>query len=211
MPVQTPTKTDSVDVITHQSVVHPTTVVSSWIDCRTKKAAVIFMYHGFVEAAANTNSGKFIVQIRPDTGEGAATEHAISVYEFLTNTGTPDTEAMTATEPVADTSLAVASTTGFTLTAPDNQLYLQDTAVLANSEWAEMKTFTANTNIQLMSGLTNQKDNTSVIWNDASRFICALNLDSVESFRVVWTHEGTTGTNGHIKVIAVTYDSDTSV
>jgi hypothetical protein len=49
-----------------------------------------------------------------------------------------------------------------------------------------------------------------VIWNDASKFVLWLDLNGIESFRVVWTHEGTTGANAHIKALAVTYDSDTS-
>lgn len=203
-----PNKTDSVEVLAHQAVVHPTTVVGSAIDCRTKKSATLFLFHGFVEAASNATPGKFLVQVRPDTGEGTATEHWITVAELVTNSGTPDTEAMTATEPVAETVLAVASTTGFTLTAPDNQLYIQDTSVVVDSEWAEMRTFAANTSITLIDGLTNEKDSSDVIWNDASRWVISLDLDGIESFRVVWTHEGATGANGHIKVLASTHDSD---
>lgn len=187
---------------------HPTTVVGSAIDCRTKRAAVIQMYHGYVEATADTNPGSFKVQVRPDPGDGTVTEHWATVATFTAKGTTPDTEAMTATEPAGETTLAVASTTGF---AVDDLLYIQDTGTLADSEWAECKTFVSNTNIQLIDGLTTQKDSADVIWNDASRFVCALDLNGIESFRVVWSHEGATGANGHIKAIATTYDSDSIV
>ena len=210
MPTITPNKTDSVEVLAHQTAVHPVTIVGSAISCLTKRAATIFLYHAFVEAASNATPGVFKVQVRPDAGDGSVLENWITVAEFVTNSGTPDTEAMTATEPAGETTLACASTTGFTVTAPDSQLYIQDTGTLADSEWAELKTIVAATNIQLIDGLTTQKDNADVIWNDASRFVCALDLNAVESFRVVWNHQGATGANGHVKAIAITYDSDNS-
>jgi len=202
----TPNKTDSVDILSHQAATHPTTIVGSAQDCRTKRAAVVFLYHGYVEATADTNPGKFLVQVRPDAGDGTVTEHWITVLELVAKGTTPDTEAMTATEPVAETVLAVASTTGF---AVEDELYIQHTT-LASSEWAKCRTFVANTSITLIDGLTTQQDNTSVIWNDASKFVVPLDLNGIESFRVVWIHEGATGANGHVKGLAITYDSDTS-
>jgi hypothetical protein len=203
-----PNKTNvaSASILDHQAATHPTTIVGTKIDASTKRGAVIFMFHGYVEAAADTNPGSFKVQIRPDDGSGSVTEHWITVATFTAKGTTPDTEAMTATEPVGETTLACASTTGF---AVDDLLYIQNTT-LANSEWAECKTLVTNTNIQLIDGLTTEQTSSSVIWNDASRFVCALDLNSVESFRVVWSHEGATGANGHVKVMAITYDSDNS-
>lgn len=206
MATSTPNKTDSVEVLAHQAVTHPVTVVGSAIDCRTKRRATIFLFHGYVEAAADTNPGKFLVQARPDAGDGSATEHWITLAEFSARGTTPDTEAMTATEPVGETTLACASTTGF---AVDDLLYIQDTTTLADSEWARLKTLVANTNVQLIDGLTVQKDSADVIWNDSSVWIVEIDLHALESFRVVWTHEGAAGANGHIKALATTYDSDT--
>lgn len=205
MATATPNKTDSVEVLAHQAATHPTTIVGSAISCLTKRAATVFLYHAYVEATADTNPGKFLVQVRPDAGDGSATEHWITVVELAAKGTTPDTEAMTATEPVGETTLACASTTGF---AVEDELYIQDTTTLADSEWAKCKTFVANTNIQLIDGLTVQKDSADVIWNDASKFVVSLDLNGIESFRVVWTHEGATGANGHVKALAITYDSD---
>jgi len=202
----TPTKTDSQSCLTHQAATHPTTIVASAQDCRTKRGAILYLYHGYVEATADTNPGKFLVQVRPDAGDGAVTEHWITVLELVARGTTPDTEAMTATEPIGETTLAVASTTGFAI---DDLLYIQDTGTLADSEWARLKTLVSNTNIQLIDGLTNQKDSSDVIWNDASLWVVPLDLNGIESFRVVWTHEGATGANGHVKGEYSTYDSDT--
>lgn len=201
----TPNKTDSVAVLAHQAATHPTTIVGSAIDCRTKRQAVLFLYHGYVESTADTNPGSFLVQVRPDAGDGTVAENWITVAELSAAGTTPDTEAMTATEPAGETTLAVASTSGF---AVGDELYIQDTGTLEDSEWARLKTLTTNTNIQLIDGLTNQKDSSDVIWNDARKWVVTLDLDGIESFRVVWTHEGATGANGHVKALAITYDSD---
>ena len=175
------------------------------MDCTTKKAVTIFLYHGYVEATADTNPGSFLVQVRPDDGSGSVTEHWITVATLTAKGTTPDTEAMTATEPIGETVLACSSTTGF---AVADELYIQDTNTLADSEWATLKTFVANTSVNLIDGLTVQKDSSDVIWNDASRFVVSLDLNGIESFRVVWTHEGATGANGHVKAMAITYDKD---
>ena len=99
MATATPNKTGSVEVIVHQAATHPTTIVGSAIDCRTKMAATLFLYHGYVEAAADTNPGSFKVQVRPDAGDGAVLEHWITVFTGTAKGTTPDTEAMTATVP----------------------------------------------------------------------------------------------------------------
>jgi hypothetical protein len=205
MSTATPNKTDSVAVLAHQAATHPTTIVGSAIDCRTKRAAVLFLFHGYVEATADTNPGKFLVQVRPDAGDGTVTEHWITVAELTAKGTTPDTEAMTATEPVAETVMAVASTTGF---AAEDELYIQDTTTLADSEWAKLRTLVTDTSLTLIDGLTTQKDNADVIWNDASKWVVPLDLNGIESVRVVWMHEGATGANGHVKALGITYDSD---
>lgn len=205
MPIITPVKTDSVEVLAHQAAVHPTTIVGSAVDCRTKRGATLCLYHGYVEAAADTNPGKFLVQVRPDDGAGSVNEHWVTVFELPAKGTTPDTEAMTATEPAGETVMAVASTTGFVV---EDELYIQDTGTLADSEWAKLRSLVSNTSLTLVDGLTTQKDSADVIWNDASKYVVHLDLNGIESFRVVWMHEGATGANGHVKALATTYDSD---
>jgi hypothetical protein len=207
MSTTVPTKTDSVEIIAHQAAVHPTTISSSIINVATKRRVSLFLYHAYVEATADTNPGRFVVEVRPDDGASSTNENWVIKWQGRAKGTTPDTEAMTATEPVGETSLAVASTTGFAI---EDLLYIQDTGTLADSEWGICKKFVANTNIQLLHGLTNQKDAADVIWNDASAWNIELDLDAHESFQVHWQHEGTTGANGHIKVLAIYQDSETT-
>lgn len=204
----TPNKTDSVVVLAHVVAAHPTTIVGSAIDARTKRAATIFMYHAYVEDTADTNPGKFQVQIRPDAGDGSVNEHWITVAEYVAKGTDPDTIGMDAIEASGVKVLAVSATANF---VAGDLLYIQDVGALTDSEWAECQKIVTNTSIDLVDGLTVGKDASDVIWNDASRFISSLDLNAVESFRVLWSHEGGTGADGNVKALAITYDSETSV
>lgn len=208
MATVTPNKTDSVELLAHQAATHPAKIVGTPIDVSTKRAARVFLYHGYVESTADTNPGSFLVQLRYDPhASPGVLENWVTVVEVPAQGTTPDTEAMTATEPAAETTLAVASTTGF---VAGDLLYIQDTGTLADSEWGRCDTIVTNTNIQLVDGLTNQKDSADVIWNDATVRSFMVDCSAAESLRVVWSHGGATGANGHVKAYAVTYDSDTS-
>lgn len=203
----TPDKTPANVLISHQAATHPTTIVGSALDVTSAIGATLFLFHGYVEATADTNPGAFLVQVRYSAHGTSGAEDWATVAELTAKGTTPDTEAMTATEPSGETVLAVASTTGF---ATRDNLYIQDTGTLADSEWAECRLITTNTNITLIDGLTNQKDSSDVIWNDASRWVLRLDLRAIESIRVIWCHEGATGANGHVLAYAVTHDSDTT-
>jgi hypothetical protein len=199
MSMKNDTVTD-ITVLAHQTAVHPTTIVGSAVSCIGYKKATLFLYHGYVEATADTNAGSFLVQVRPEAYASTVNEHWITLGSaYAAAGGTPDTEAMTATEPAGETVLACASTTGF---AVGDLLYIQDAGTLADSEWARLRKFTADTNITLVDGLVTGKDSSDVIWNDASLDVVELDVTGYEAFRVVWTHEGATGANGHVKALA---------
>lgn len=199
----TPVKTDSVVVLSHQAATHPTTIIGSSIDCTTKISATLFLFHGYVEATADTNPGRFLIQVRPDPGNGSVNEHWITVMEMISKGTTPDDENMTATEPVGETVLACASTTGFAVNDP---IYIQNTT-LADSEFAQVRSIQTNTSLTIVEGLTVQQTNTSKIFNDATLAIFWLDLTAISSYRVIWTHEGATGANGHVKAFAIHHDS----
>jgi len=195
------TKTQDIVVLTHQAVTHPGTVKGDAQDVSTHLAATIVMFHALVEAAANTNPGSFHVQVSPSS---AGNEDWATVAQFTANNGTADTEAMTATEPIGETSLEVASTTGF---VANDLLYIQDTGTLADSEWARCQEIDTDDFIILIDGLTSAKDSSDVIWNDANVFVAKLSLESDARIRVIFIHEGSTGANVHVKAIMTTGDS----
>ena len=194
-------KTADIAILAHQAVTHKNTVVGSTQDVTTKLAATILLFHASVEATANTNPGKFLIQV---SGSESNNENWVTVYQLDATISTADTEAMTATEAVGEKVLAVASTTGF---LANDILYIQDTGTLVNSEWARCQEIVSNTSIDLDDGLTTGKDSSDVIWNDANLFTCQLDLTSITRVRVVFQHEGAAGANCHIKGLMVTGDS----
>lgn len=187
--------------LAHQAVTHPATVVGSSLDVSTKLGLTLALFCASVEATANTNPGIFLVQV---SGAVSGNEDWATIYEFDATVSTADTEAMTATEPIGETVLAVAATAGF---VANDILYIQDTGVMADSEWNRCQETVSNTSINLVDGLTNAKDSSDVIWNDADMFTCQLDLTSVGRVRVVFQHEGATGANCHIKAMVIYGDS----
>jgi hypothetical protein len=188
--------------LAHQAVTHPATVVGSALDVSTKLAMTIALFHASVEAAANTNPGKFLVQV---SGAASGNEDWGTIAEFDATISTADSEGINATEPVGETALAVdAATAGF---VANDILYIQDTTVVADGEWARCREIVTDTTIDLVDGLTNQKDNADVIWNDADIFICQIDLTAVGRVRVVFQHEGSVGADVHVKGMMVTGDS----
>lgn len=186
--------------LAHQAVTHPATVVGSTLDVSTKLAMSVVLFHASVEAAANTNPGKFLVQA---SGAASGNEDWVTIAEVDATISTADTEAMTATEPVGETALAVAATAGF---AANDVLYIQNTTV-GNGEWARCREIVTNTTIDLVDGLTNEQTSSSVLWNDADIWIVPLDLPAIGRVRVVFQSEGATSVNCHIKAMAVYGDS----
>jgi hypothetical protein len=187
--------------LAHQAVTHPATVKGSVLDVSTKMAITLIMYHASVEATANTNPGKFLVQI---SGAASGDEDWETVGEFDVTVSTADTEAMIAAEGAGETVLAVAATAGF---VANDKLYIQDTSVVADGEWGRCEKIVTDASINLLYGLTNAKDSADVIWNDADRFVWSRDVTSIGRIRVVFQHEGATGANCHIKAMAIYGDS----
>lgn len=193
-------KTQDIVVIAHQAVTHPGTVVGSAQDVTTKFAANITLFHASIEATANTNPGKFLIQT---SAAASGNEDWGTVYELDATISTTSTENMTATENAGETVLAVSSTAGF---ASYDKLYIQHTT-LANSEWGVCQEIVTDTSINLVDGLTNGQTSSSIIWNDANVWTCGLDLTGIGRIRVIFMHEGVTGANCHIKVLMTTGDS----
>lgn len=196
------TKTQGTEILTHQVATHPVSVYGGAQDVSSKLGATILLYAAFVEAAANTNPASFIVQV---SGASSGDEDWVDVAQFtIGETGTPATEAMTATEAAGETALAVASTTGFVAL---DDIYIQDAGTLADSEWAKVQEITGTPEIVITDGLTTGKDSSDVVWGSAERFSLYVDLTAVGRVRVIFMHEGATGANMHVKALMVTGDS----
>ena len=195
------TKTQGTGILAHSLVTHPASVIGDAQAVTTKLSATITLFHASIEATANTNPGRFFVQISPSS---SGDEDWATVAEFTATTTAAVTEAFTATEPAAETVLAVASTAGF---AALDGLYVVDAGTLADSEWGKCKEIVTNTSIDLVDGLTTGKDSSDAVWNQAEVFVCQLDLTSVGRLRVIFLHEGAAGADCHVKGMMATGDS----
>ena len=193
-------------LIAHSHVQHPDSIEGVEVALTAGYlAASVTMWHAPVEAAANTNPGRFSIYLNRHATRDDLWEHKI---DLEVGTGTAATEAMTATEPAAEKVLAVASTTGF---AARDKLYVQDTNAGSPtsttgslgspetlSEWHACDKIVANTSIDIMAGLVNEKDSSDVIWNLAQFF--QFNVEpGWARVRCDFSHEGAAGANVHVK------------
>jgi len=201
-----PNKTNNAfEVLEHALSTNPSTIVGDTIDVSTKRAINIFMYYGPIEIAGAADS-KFQVQVRPDDGAGSENEHWITVAEYVIGDNAV-TEALTNTEAAGVKVLRVASTTNF---IAGDLVYIRDTTTLKDSEWGQVEQIDPAVSIDIIDGLKTGKDSSDDIFDNAKKFVCALDLHGIESFRVLWLNEGASQADAHIKAESITYDSDDS-
>lgn len=182
-------------LLSHQLVTHPNSVEGTAVSVATALSCLITMWHALVEATANTNPGTFRVF---GSFDASADDQWFHILDIDVTTDTAATEDFTASEPVGEKVLAVASTTGFA--AKDN-IYLEDVNTIAQSEWHTVDKIVSNTSIDIMIGLVNQKDapgTDDIIWGSAQQFRLPLPCDGLSRIRVDFSHEGGTGANAHI-------------
>lgn len=195
------TKSQDISVLDHEAVTHPGVKVGAAISVTTHLAAWVVIYHAYVETTANATPAEFHVQLTP---YASGNEGWFTAVRFDTSTTIPPTEALTATEPIGETALAVASTTSFLV---GNIVYIQDAGTLANSEWGKLENVVTNTTLDLVDGLTAEKDSSDFAWGEAEIFHAYLDLTAMARLRVYYINRAATGSNSHIKALLVRGDS----
>jgi len=193
----------SVTLLSHQAVTHPDTVKSTAaqiLTVVTYDRVYVECYHAFNEGTTNTNAGSFWIQTSlSSTGD----EDWVTNTTHTTSTGTPNVEVCTGTEPVGEQTITIASTTGYTVGA---LIYIRDT-VLADSEWAYVREVVSNTSVILIDGLTRaHAATTTSLFSIAEKFTTLVDVTGCSRLRVVYFHEGGTGANTHVKVVASPMD-----
>jgi hypothetical protein len=114
--------------------------------------AQLYIWYSPGASTATTVTAEARVEISPNTSGDDAWVPFCSL-SFGSIASAAD-EALTATEPVGETTIAVASTTGLTVNLP---IFIRNTTTLGNSEFNEIITVTANTSIVLADGLTTEQ------------------------------------------------------
>ena len=196
-----PSLTQGIEIIPHQEVTNPDTVIGTVIDVQTKFSGTLYLLHAPVQATANTNPGSFLIQLSP---LGTGVEHWTTLQTLPTKAGTPADELLDAAEPAAEKVIAVTLTAGF---VAGDIVYLEDKVTLANSEWHRLQEIVTDVSINLIDGLTNAKAIGDEAFGQAEMFIVQVDLLSAGRLRVVFQHEGAVAADSHIYGTITTTDS----
>lgn len=187
-------------IITHQAVTNPESIEGTPLDVRAALSCVITCRHAYIEAVDPGGiEPEFHVMASLDQTSSPPDDSWFRVASFkATDPGAaPATENMTATEPTAETVLAVASTTGF---VAGNEIYVRDTTTEADSEWHLVDRIVSNASIDIFMGLVNQKDSADIIWGSAQTFRVPLDLSGIGHIVVHYSNEGSSAPNTAVLV-----------
>lgn len=179
------THSSPIDIIPKAPHAHPTTLAGTPQSAAGKLGVQLSVFHGFIEAAANTNAGKFLIQTTPDS---AGNFGWVTTKELRTFSGTPDEIVLTDGEPGGETVIAVGSTTGFEA----GQVCVVEGPFNAY-EWVLLQEISAGTSVTVVDPLSFGHGNGDSIWNEAQVWSYFLDLKGVERYRVIYFHEGATG------------------
>lgn len=191
-----PTQTDHT-IITHAALTHPATLTGTEVNVATTLSITLSVKVASVEVVANAEGVRVIIQ---GSFHASTDESWFTLHEFTGSTTVPETEAMTATEPIGEAVMACASTTNLVL---HDLVYLQDTTALTASEWVRIIKVVTNTSITIAHGLTTQKDNADVIWTEADEYVFYTNTEGLKRINVLVVHESATGANLEVEALAV--------
>jgi len=185
--------------ISHQLLTHQGTLEGTPYACAGALSGTITIKVANVETIANaTGVGVLVMGSHAASGDDAWFD---LTPPFIGTTVVAETEAMTATEPVGETVLACASTTNFAVL---DTVYVQDSGVLANSEWHRVVRIVANVSVDIAYGLANEKDNADILWTKAEIFTVHLpDLGGLRRVNILVVHESGTGSNLHVLAAGV--------
>ena len=175
--VSTPTKTQNVTVFTLASTAASSVAISSDVDVSTIWGASFFIRFGRRSASA-AGAG---VNIRIEGSFASSGNNTwIPLAVFTTNFAACEAEAVSGTVNSGTNVITVASTTN--LTAGDI-IYI-DNGTIANSEWARIKSISANVSVTIEDNLVNAQTG-ATIYDSAEMYVAQLDLSSIGRIRVV--------------------------
>lgn len=179
-------------IISHQALTHAGMIEGTPVAVASFLSGVITVRIANVETTANATGVMVWIQ---GSFESTGDDAWFDIATFQGGTTAAESEAMTATEPVTETTLAVASTTNLTV---GDWIYIQDTTTVADGEWHKITKVTLNTSIGIDYGLAVQKDSADVIFTEADIFTLYVNCEGLLRINVLVVHEAATGSNIHV-------------
>lgn len=178
--------------ISHQALAHAGMLEGTPAAVATYLEGTITIKVANVETTANAEGVRAWIQGSFETSGDDAW------FDLITLDGTKtaaETEAMTATEPAAETVLACASTTNLVV---GDWIYVQDASVVADGEWHKIVAVDTNASITIAYGLANEKDSSDFIWTEADVWTLHIKCEGLKRINVLVVHEAATGSNLHV-------------
>lgn len=179
-------------IISHQSLTHPGNIEGTPVAVAAYIAGVVTIKVANVETVANADGVSVLIQ---GSFETSGDDAWFDLVEFTGSTTAAETEALTATEPVAEQVLAMASTTNLVV---GDIVYVQDASVVGDGEWHRIIKVTTNTSITIDYGLAVQKDSSDFVFTEADVFSAQIDCSGLKRVNVLVVHEAATGSNLHV-------------
>ena len=186
-----------VTLLAHAALTHPAYFEGTAQSVASYFEGTVYVYIAPIESVSTGDDPPYLlIQISPDS---SGDDNWITILRFTMNANvTPALANLTATEPVDETTIAVDDTTG--LAAEDN-VYIQDTTTLEDSEWHELARANAGASVELLSGLRVEKDSADDLFDQCLIEAAQVQLAGVDRIRAVICHEAATGPNLHYKCV----------
>ena len=184
-----------VDLLSHALVSADSISVGAASDVAGLVSASVYFWHAWVQATSIDRGVDYYLQGTP---EAAGNRDWVTLAKFTTGTETANEEALEATEPVSETVMAVALTTGFTTFG--DLIYIKDGSVVTDSEWHQIRDFVTDTSVTLFDGLAVGKTSSDSLFSHAERFVAHLNnLAGLSRVRAI-AHNHDDGNDSHSMV-----------
>lgn len=190
------TQSATQDLLAHQEITHPANVIGTAVDCSTWLMAQVTAFLANIETTANATGAAVVIQGSIETSGN----DWVDILRFVGSTTAAETEVLTATEPVSETVMAVASTTNLVV---GDLIYIKDDTSVATSEWHEIVAVAANTSITLADGLAVEKVANDDVYDQAQRFTLPVDCAGFKRIRAIVVHQAGTGSDLRVKVTAV--------
>lgn len=190
------TQSATVQLLAHQEITHPANVIGSGSSVAGWLAAQVDVWLANIETTANATGVSVAVQ---GSVEASGNDWQ-DIMRWVGSTTAAETEVCTATEPVGETVIAVASTTNLTV---GDIIYIKDDTSVATSEWHEIVAVATNTSITLADGLAVEKVANDDIYDQAQRFTITFSCEGLKRVRVIIIHQAATGSDLRVKASMV--------
>jgi len=142
----------------------------------------LHIQHALTTSGTENADGVFLVQFASETG--TSNEDWQTAFKIPMVTGTPNSEALTATEPIGETVIALASTTGL-YTNDDVRFMLLKDNTLAASEMVLVVSAVSNTSATIQDGLTAEHTSADTMFDIADSRSYYVDVYQEDRLRVI--------------------------